>query len=194
MADAEPQGNSIHSAEFHVTIFPHLEEFLVIDARDLSKPQLRMLKARDLLTTEHLRDLEQGFGQLLRTPGPPFLNMMALPARVQTLLQQVGGAHLGKMLSGEGGEGQHRISLFICAGPIVTMSDEELGGAFSGFFGDTVPQAFAKECRDTFLRLLRQERMHIEQSEREELRRAVLGETGDFYTMWKRPGTGQGPA
>ncbi len=193
MADAEPQGNSIHSAEFHVTIFPHLEEFLVIDARDLARPQLRMLNVKDLLTPEHLRELEQGFAQLLRTPGPPFLNMMALPARVQTLLQQAGGAHLGKMLSADAGEGQQRISLFICAGPIVTMSPEELEAAFTGFFGNAVPQAFAQECKGAFLQMLRQERTHIEQAEREELRRAVLGETGDFYTMWKRPGAGPAP-
>ncbi len=191
MDQSEPQGNSIESADLHVTIFPHLDEFMAIDVRDKARPQVRVVNAKELLTPDHYRELEQELAALIRAPGPPFLSLITLPARMQAAMQEKGAARLAKLLAGGGGG--HRISLFICAGPIVAMTDEEADTALQAFFQDSYPKSFVELCGATFRRLLRRERTFIVSQEREQLRRAVLGESDQFYTMWQRPGGGPSP-
>ena len=77
----EPESDSVLSADLHVCIFPNLDEFMVIDVRDLEAPKARVMPAAEVLTATHYDDLEAEFSRLLRTEGPPFLNLMLLSAR-----------------------------------------------------------------------------------------------------------------
>ncbi|MEE9284489.1 MAG: hypothetical protein V3V35_02050 [Dehalococcoidia bacterium] len=191
----QPESGSIESADIHISVFPHLDEFMAIDLRSPDHPQVRVVGTGDFLTPDYFRELEQQFSQMLREPGPPFMNLMALPTRLQMLLQQKGMERLAKLFGGEGTDAKKsRISLFLCIGPILTMSDDEVSMALKGFFEDRFPQAFVDECGSTFRRLLAQEKQRIAQGERDALRQAVLGDSDQFFTLWQdRPGGGFSP-
>lgn len=196
MADSDEESNSILNADIHISLFPNLHQFMVIDVRDLADPSVRVVDASDLLTPEYYREIEEEFSRLLRAEGPPFLNLMLLPARVQAMLQEKGMAALAQMFGDPStGEERNRISLFICTGGILAMKPREVAAAMDAFFGNKVLATFVDECNKTFIRLLDAERSQISRKERDELRRAVLGESAQFLTLWQnRPGQepGQG--
>ena len=185
--------SSVDSADIHVCIFPNLEEFMVIDVRDPGDPQLRLASVKELLTDEYLSELEREFSGLLRAGGPPFVNMMMLAARVQEMVAERGVARLVEVLGGDAAaEDAPRIALFLAAGPVLKMSDDDLSLAFDAFFSNVTPAGFAARCDATFKRLLTVEKQHIQEQHKDELRRAVRGESDQFFTLWQDGAPGGG--
>ena len=185
--------SSVDSADIHVCIFPNLEEFMVIDVRDPGDPNLRLASVKDLLTDDYLSELEREFSNLLRADGPPFVNMMLLAARVQEMIAERGVARLIEVLGGgEVEEDEPRIALFLAAGPVLTMSNDDLSLAFDAFFSNVTPAGFAARCDATFKRLLTVEKQHIQKQHKDELRRAVRGESDQFFTLWQDGAPGGG--
>lgn len=185
MADQDAEPNSVRSADIHICIFPNLDDFLVIDVRDLNAPKVQVIAVKELLTEEYLRGLEGAFSKLLRSNGPSFTNLMLLPARLQALLQQQGVANLLRLFGENESSNPPRISLFFCSGPILAMGDEELSSAMETFFDGRAPSGFVAESHAAFGRLLQEERSHIARKERDELRRAVMGKSEQFFTLWQ---------
>jgi hypothetical protein len=193
MDEHEPESNSVLSADLHVCIFPNLDEFMVIDVRDLEAPKARVLPAVDVLTPNHYDDLEAEFSRLLRTEGPPFLNLMLLSAKVQAMLQERGIAALAKTFGMDAANPENnRMSLFLCSGSILSMHERDVTGALEVFFGGNLPPGFVEECNQLFKKLLAEEKSKITRKEQDELRRAVLGKSEQFYTLWQSPGSSPG--
>ncbi len=185
--------SSVESADIHVCIFPNLEEFMVIDVRNPGEPDLRLASVHDLLTDDYLSELEREFSKLLRAEGPPFVNLMLLAARVQEMVTERGVARLIEVLSGGAAAGEPpRIALFLAAGPVLTMSDDDLSLAFDAFFSNVTPAGFAARCDATFKRLLTLEKQHLQEQHKDELRRAVRGESDQFFTLWQDNAPGGG--
>ena len=196
MDEHEEEANSVLSADIHVCIFPHLTEFLVIDVRDLQHPKLRVIQTSELVTPSYLEELQRDFNELLHAEGPPFMNLMMLPARLQSLLQQKGIANLVHLFGGIDADSERpRISLFLASGPVLNMEEEDLVNTMEAFFDGKLPSGFVGECNTEFRRLLQTEKAHISAKERDELRRAVLGESDQFFTLWQdQPGEGFSPS
>ena len=192
MAEQPEEENSVASADVHICIFPHLEEFLVIDVRDQAQPSVRVVSTGDFATPGYISEIEEDFAKLIRAEGPPFMNLMLLPARLQALLQQRGLARLmGLFGSSEDDPDRPRMSLFLAAGPVLNMDESDLAAAMDGFFDDKLASSFVAQCTAEFKRLLVEEKAQISKKERDELRRAVLGESDQFMTLWQdQPGEG----
>lgn len=185
--------SSVESADIHVCIFPNLEEFMVIDVRKPGEPDLRLASVHDLLTEDYLGELEREFSNLLRAEGPPFVNLMLLAARVQEMVTERGVARLIEVLSGGAADGEPpRVALFLAAGPVLTMSDDDLSLAFDAFFSNVTPAGFAARCDATFKRLLTLEKQYLQEQHKDELRRAVRGESDQFFTLWQDNAPGGG--
>ena len=83
------------------------------------------------------------------------------------------------------------MSLFLAAGPVLNMDESDLAAAMDGFFDDKLASSFVAQCTAEFKRLLVEEKAQISKKERDELRRAVLGESDQFMTLWQdQPGEG----
>ncbi len=185
--------SSVESADIHVCIFPNLEEFMVIDVRDPGEPDLRLASVHDLLSEGYLSELEREFSKLLRAEGPPFVNLMLLAARVQEMVTERGVARLIEVLSGGTADGEPpRVALFLAAGPVLTMSDDDLSLAFDAFFSNVTPAGFAARCDAAFKRLLTLEKQYLQEQHKDELRRAVRGESDQFFTLWQDNAPGGG--
>ena len=189
MEEHESETSSIHDAEVHVCIFPHLEEFMVLDARDTGAPQFHVLRVDEMLTPEYYAEVEREFSQMLRSSETPFLNLMTLPQRLELFLRKKGMDAISRLAqTGNHDEDQGRVSLFLCAGPILSMSDEDVAEAMEAFFRDGPPRTFIRDYGDAFQRLLEKEKGHIKNRQQEELRRAAQGRSNQFYTLWQEQG------
>lgn len=177
------------TANIHVTIFPNLDRFLLIDVRDTDKPLVRVVHTDELLTPEYYAEIERRFTELLRaTDEAPFQKLILLPARVQAMLQEHGMSALASLCSGkdpavQGGQ----LSVFLCTGSILNMARPELEAAMDSFLQGAYSAEFVARCKETFVGLLEEERGRIADQERDELRRAVIGQDEQFLTLWQDP-------
>ena len=82
------------------------------------------------------------------------------------------------------------MSLFLCSGSILSMHERDVTAAMEGFFAGHLSPGFVEECNQMFKKLLADEKSKITKKEQDELRRAVVGESEQFYTLWQSPGSG----
>lgn len=192
MQENEPEYTSVHDADVHVCIFPHLKEFILLDFRDDDHPTFRVVQASELLTPEYYKEIAEEFRRLLHSEDAPFVTLMTLPQRLESFLRAKGLQRLNELLQHNPAvkeEENPRVSVFFCSGPMLTMGDEDVTAALNAFFEDGPPETFVKEYAITFRRLLELERASIRSQEMDELRRAVRGQSNQFFTLWQqRPG------
>ncbi len=193
MQENESEYTSVHDADVHVCIFPHLKEFILLDFRDDDHPSYRVVAASELLTPGYYKEIEEEFTRLLHSEDAPFVSLMTLPQRLESFLRPRGVQRLNELLAGGAQSLENpRVSIFLCSGPMITMSDDDINAALESFFEDGPPDAFIKDYGATFHRLLELERASIRAKEMDELRRAVQGRSNQFFTLWQdRPGGSQ---
>ena len=187
MLDNDSEYTSVHDADIHVCIFPHVDEFILMDCRDMKQPTFRVVPSSELLTQQYYQEIEKEFTRILYSGDAPFANLMSLPQRLEFFLRSQGTQRLSKILPPETdphGE-TPRISVFLCGSSITAMGDDDLNALMDSFFEDGPPPAFVKEYTTTFLRLMEEERAGIHERELDELRRAVRGRSNQFFTMWQ---------
>ena len=186
MEEREDEASSIHDADIHVCIFPHLDEFVVLDVRDMENPRFRVVPAKEMLTPAYYQEVRKEFSRMLQSGESPFLSLITLPERLELYLRKKGMQALTHLVqNGDPSPEEQRLSLFLCAGPILSMSDEDISASLETFFQDRLPASFVREYGDTFRRLLAQEKASIKARQQEELRRAVLGRSSQFFTLWQ---------
>ena len=186
MEEREDEATSVHDADLHVCIFPHLDEFVVLDVRDMENPRFRVVPAKEMLTPAYYQEVRKEFSRMLQSGESPFLSLITLPERLELYLRKKGMQALTHLVqNGDPSPEERRLSLFLCAGPILSMSDEDISASLEAFFQDRLPAPFVREYGDTFRGLLAQEKASIKARQQEELRRAVLGRSSQFFTLWQ---------
>ncbi len=185
MQEQESEYSSVHDADMHVCLFPHLNEFIILDARDPDHPKTRVVSAGELLTPAYYDEVEAEFSAMLRSGDAPFMNLMTLPQRLEMFLRRRGMEGLVDILTDGSESDDPRISVFICAGGILTMKDPEISQALEAFFENGPSPSFVAEYGETFRRLLGEERASVQKRQVDELRRAVQGQSNQFYTLWQ---------
>ena len=193
MQDNDSEYSSVHDADIHVCIFPHLDDFILLDYRDSEHPTFRVVPASELLTPQYYQEIEKEFTRILYSGKSPFSNLMALPQRLEYFLRSQGLRRLSSILPPDANlHGDiPRVSVFLCGGAITAMGDEDLNALMDSFFEDGPAPLFIQEYTSTFLRLMEQERAGVRATELDELRRAVQGRSNQFFTIWqdrKSPG------
>jgi hypothetical protein len=187
MMDNDAEYTSVHDADIHVCIFPHMDEFILLDFRDDEHPTYRVVPASELLTPQYYKEIEKEFHTFLYSGEAPFVNMMTLPQRLELFLRSQGMRRLTNILPTGAADAsdEPRVSIFLASGPLVDMSNEDLVELLDNFFEDGPPKEFVKDYGATFLRLLEQERVRIKAQALDELRRAVKGQSNQFFTLWQ---------
>lgn len=188
MNEGEQQSNSVHDADIHVCIFPHLNEFIVLDTRDMKDPSFRIVPSSEMLTPAYYAEIEKEFSKLLQAaPNEPFINLMTLPQRLEIHLRQNGMRALTRLVQGSDTYEEQRMSLFLCTGPILTMHKSDVNSLIEAFFRNAVSETFIRDYASAFHRMIMDEKGHIKARQEEELRRAVQGHSNQFFTLWQNP-------
>jgi hypothetical protein len=178
-------------ADFSICIFPHLTEFLVIDARADSPggPNLCSFTTDQVLDEPFYTNMETEFHDLLRRPNEPLSYLINVPQQLEALLRH--GALKSIVQAVSGGvptDLPEQVAVLICASDILNVSEDQLNDIFSQLTGGEADQEKIARWVEQFGRLQKLEQLEVRQEMEEQRREAVIPKNGEFYTLWENPG------
>lgn len=179
------------AAELTLCFFPHIAEFVVVDARAglPGRPKVVVLRAEEVLNTDFYQRVEADFSQLLRRAEQPFLRLMGLPQEVEGLVRMHGlRAILEKLGDSAGGKGEElnsTVAVFFCTGPFLALEGDRMRKAIKNMFGSQLSGESLDACADTIIRLADQERAAFGQAPGADLSGMIRGDTDRYATLWQ---------
>ena len=178
-------------ADFSICIFPHLAEFLVIDARRDTPdgPNLCRFTTDQVLDEPFYTDMEAEFRGLLRRPDAPLSYLINVPQQLEALLRHRALKSIVQAVNGGvPTDLPEQVAVLICAGDILNVSPDQVADIFSQLTGGEADQETIDEWVDQFGRLQKLERLEVRQELEKQRREAVIPKDGEFYTLWENPG------
>ncbi len=172
-------------------IFPHLREFVVVDARaDLpERPRISTFGIDEVLGRDFYADVEGDFASLLRQSDNPFLSLMSVSQEVEGMVRtHVLRAILSKVnsdLEGETAEALSSVAVLFFTGPLLRMGERELCGAAKELFGDALPAEMVEACVEQMCLLAGREREAEAALSKTDLPSLIKGESRRYVTLWE---------
>ena len=176
-------------AGLNICIFPHLREFLVIDARTAvpGGPQSYLLSTDEVLDTEFYRDLEESVGAVVRSTPQNFAELGNLPQKVdETMREQALRAILRRINIAISDEELPEVSVFLCAGAALSIPVSQMDQAVQTMLGTQADARTLTDSLEHLHRLIDEERSHARAEDAELARQAVNGEADHYFTLWSR--------
>ena len=178
-------------AELTLCFFPHLSEFIVVDARAglPGRPKVIVLRAQDVLDTDFYSRVEADFSQLLHRTEQPFLRLMGLPQEVEGLIRMHGLRAILEQLGDPAGskaeELNSTVAVFFCAGPFLALEGDHMRKAIRNMFGTQLSGESLDACVDALVRLADQERAALDQAPGADLSELIRGDNERYATLWQ---------
>lgn len=178
-------------AELTLCFFPHLGEFVVVDARAglPGRPKVIVLRAVEVLNSDFYQRVETDFSQLLHRTEQPFLRLMGLPQEVEGLVRMHGLRaileRLGDAVGGKAEELNSTVAVFFCAGPFLALEGDRMRKAIRNMFGTQLSGESLDACADAIIRLADQERAAQDQTPSADLSGLIRGDHDRYATLWQ---------
>ena len=179
------------SSGLTLCIFPHLREFVVVDARaDLpERPRISTFGMEEVLGGDFYAEVEGDFASLLRHKDNPFLSLMSISQEVEGMVRtHVLRAILSKVnsdLEGEAADASGSVAVLFFTGPLLGMGERELSRAAKELFGDTLPAPLVEACIEQMCLLARREREAETALSKTDLPSLIRGEGKRYVTLWE---------
>ena len=173
--------------DLHFYIFPHLQEFLVVDLRG-EEPQVTSLNASEVLGGEFYRAVEGEFSHVLRHATPyPFDHLINLPLHLEEIVREVAMTSILESLGIDPEDQEHfpTAMVFVVSGAVVSMHRQELLQSFRTMIGGASAHPNLEAWEANFSHLLSQEREAVERLSRQELTEAMSGDSPDYFSLWE---------
>ncbi|MEX2598945.1 MAG: hypothetical protein WD533_04735 [Dehalococcoidia bacterium] len=174
--------------DVNICIFPHLREFLVVDARATvpGGPHSYLMKTEDVLDHRFYREIETTLRELVEETPHTFSELGHLPQRVDDAIRELA---LNAILREIGSEDliendSTDVSVFLCAGPALSMGAAQLDETVRAMLGSAAYVAEVEHCSFEMRRLIDEERAHAQTEEGDMARRAVAGDADFYFTIW----------
>ena len=186
-----PRFSTGKSSGLTLCIFPHLREFVVVDARpDLpERPRISTFGIDEVLDHEFYGGVEGDFASLLRQSDNPFLGLMNISQEVEGMVRShLLRAVLSKVnsdLDGEAAEALASVAVLFFTGPLLGMGERELSRAAKHLFGNTLPAQLLEACIEQMCLLARREREAETAHSRTDLPSLIKGEGSQYVTLWE---------
>jgi len=180
-----------NSSGLTLCIFPHLREFVVVDARaDLPRrPRVSTHRIDEILDGDFYCEVEEGFASLLRRSNNPFLGLMNVSQEVEgmvrthllrAILSRVNGDLDDETEDASGG-----VAVLFFAGPLLGMGEPELARAATDLFEDSLPRGLLESCTEQLCLLARREREAEKTLSNTDLPSLIKGESDRYVTLWE---------
>ena len=183
--------SSEEHADVSICIFPHLQDFIVIDIRDElpGRPQVRLLKTNAVLKEEFYTEVESSFSQLLREQEQPFANLLALPDHLEALVRESALKAILEMINADVPDAElPQIAILLFTGPALYMNSTQLTDAIQRLFERELDSSIITECVEMVEKLLAQEKKIFQTQEEERLREMIKGQSSEYFTLWENTG------
>ena len=173
-------------SDIQLCIFPHLEEFLVIDLRGEEK-QVHLLNARDIFGEHFFHSVEFEFSEALRQENTaPFAHMFNLPLRMEEMVREIAMTfildRLGVRMDDESSI-PTVVVIVVSSSSLPGHSEQVVSGLKRLIQGRSDDSAVA-DWEDVITRLVAQEHEFAQKENLDELTDATLGDLPDYSILW----------
>ena len=178
-------------ADICIFICPHLNDFLIVDARlDIDGSQrVKLFNVREAFNEGFYSKIEKAFSTLLRDTDQPFANMMELPSLVEDEIRQQGLEAILKLINENLQlEEAPRVAILLATTSVFSLSSDQLNNAFTRLLRSDVKEACIEDSVRAVETLIAREKEIVHALQQGRLRDLIRGESPDYFTIWESNG------
>lgn len=182
------------NAEITLCIFPHLREFLAIDARKdrAGGPAILSLSIANVLGEEFYSNVEKDFSKLLRRHDIGFMELMGIPQQVEAVVRANSLkriiAELGINVPEGTNEPGGSVGVLFFTGTLLNFEKPQLQEATRELFGSKLQPQSIEQLNDQLFELMTKERESIQETTKQDLAGLISGKSGPYVTLWESSG------
>jgi len=182
------------NADITLCIFPHLREFIAIDARGSrpSGPAVLNLSISNILGEDFYSKVEQDFSKLIRRHDVGFLELMGIPQQVEAVVRSNSLkriiAELGINVSEGSNDPGGTVGVLFFAGSLLAFGIDQLREATSELFGEKLSPVVMDQLNEQLFELMEKERKSIQDITQQDLAGLISGKSGPYATIWESRG------
>lgn len=169
-----------------LAIFPHLQEFVVVDTRGQSA-EVRLLSTEEVFNDEYYRTVESEFAAALREGGDrPFLHLMHLPNQVDDIVRGVAMHYILEKLGVDYHDEDQlpEVVVFVISGPTLAIPTDQVVAGFSEMLSGKLDSADVDRWSREISRLIEQESQAFPAAG-DALGETMTDESLDPYYIWQ---------
>ena len=182
------------NADITLCIFPHLREFIAVDARDTrpSGPTVLTLSISNILGEDFYSTIERDFSKMIRRKDIGFLELMGIPQQVEAIvrsnsLQRI-IAELGIDITADSNDANGTVGVLFFAGSLLEFENAQLREATGELFGKKLPEEMLDQLNEQLAALMTKERLALQTATRQDLSGLISGTSGAYVTLWENSG------
>lgn len=182
------------SADVTLCIFPHLKEFVAIDARKERPdgPAILNLSISNILRDDFFNQVEQDFSKLIRRHELGFMELMGIPQQVEAVVR----ANSLKRIIAELGitppenpeEPASSVGVLFFAGSLLALEEGQFREAIQELFGNKLGPQALEQLKDQLLQLIERERQNVADTAKQDLAGLISGKSSQYVTIWESSG------
>jgi len=178
------------TAEIMLCIFPHLKEFVVVDARPdrPGGPTVLNLSLSNVLGEKFFTDLETDFSKIIRRHDIGFLELMAIPQQVEAVIRSVSLRRIVEELGipePVSGDQPGSVGVLFFAGSLLSFDSYQLRGALREMFAVKLGPIVFDELCEQLLAMADQERKSVSGNTPKDLAGLITGSSAQYVTLWE---------
>ncbi len=177
-------------SDLSICIFPHLTEFLVIDASqgNPDAPRLHLLTTGQVLNELFYEEVEKDFRESLRKPDQPLPYLMALPQQLEAILRYKALKAIIRVVDDTLAlKTPERVAILFCSGDVLTATTSQIEQLLQDLAGGETDSLLISQWASRFEELQGRELLEVRREVNERRREAVQPSEGDFFTLWENP-------
>jgi hypothetical protein len=182
------------NADVTLCIFPHLREFIAIDARKdrPGGPAVLNLSISNILGEDFYTKVEHDFSKMIRRHDVGFLELMGIPQQVEAVVRANSLkriiAELGINIDPTSNDTGARVGVLFFSGSLLAFEKPQLYEATKDLFGSRLTQYSLKQLNDQVFTLMEKEREAIKDTTQQDLSGLISGKSGPYVTLWESSG------
>ncbi len=182
----------INNSDTDITLcmFPHLREFIAIDARDdrTGGAAILSLSISNIFQEDFFKTIEKDFSQLIRRDQIGFLDLMTIPQQVENSIKANALKKIVEELGIDNTDHTSSVGILFFVGALLTFEENQLREAINGLFGTRLSQSLLDQLSDQLIYLANQERQAVKEKTKKDLAALITGKRGSYLTLWESKG------
>ena len=182
------------NADITLCIFPHLREFIAVDARKTrpNGPAVLTLSISNILGEDFYSTVERDFSKLIRRKDIGFLELMGIPQQVEAVVRasslQLIIAELGINVTADSNDANGTVGVLFFIGSLLEFKNSQLREATGELFGEKLPTEMLEQLNEQLSELIVKERAALQMVTRQDLSGLISGTSGAYVTIWENSG------
>ena len=170
------------NADITLCIFPHLREFIAVDARETraNGPTVLTLSISNILGEDFYSSIERDFSKMIRRKDIGFLELMGIPQQVEAVVRSNSLkriiAELGIDMTSDSHDANGTVGVLFFAGSLLEL------------FGKKLPIEMLDQLNEQLTELMGKERHALQRATRQDLSALISGTSGAYVTLWENSG------